>query len=74
LGECKWKKDINAVTVVKDLLRKRDYLPRHYENFKDVCCLIFARSFSKTANRIDGKKVKCYSLETLAQLLESNRS
>jgi hypothetical protein len=71
LGECKWKKDVNAAAVVNDMVRKRSYLPGQYNDFKDETYLVVARSFSKRMDNFQGKRVQCFSLDNLEQLLKS---
>jgi len=66
-GECKWKEGVNAETIVEDLSKKSKYV--EWNNNRRESFVIFARSFSRRIENLDGKKVYCYDLKDMSKIM-----
>lgn len=70
LVECKWKNNVNGTDIAKRLIKKRDYLRG---NYKAETYLVFARSFSKKVDMLEGKSIRCFDLRDLDQFMRKNK-
>ncbi len=60
-AECKWKNNVNAMQVVKELSEKTKFVQWNTNGRKEYFA-IFAKSFSKKITEFEGKKVICLDL------------
>jgi len=67
--ECKWKDKVNAQKVCKELAEKTEEVQWHNKERKESFA-IFAKSFSKRIEEFEGRKVYCFDLRDLEQLLK----
>jgi len=66
--ECKWKDNVNAEKIMKNLIEKSNYVKWNNNERKDYYA-IFAKSFRKKINEFEGKKVYCFDLKDLEKFL-----
>jgi len=59
--ECKWKSNVNALKVVKELQEKAKYVDWYKDKRKESFA-VFAKSFSKKITQFNDKKVYCFDL------------
>ena len=69
-GECKWQEKVDAERVARELSDKTHYIAWHRGERKETLA-IFAKSFSKTVEEFEGKKVLCYDLKRLEKEIEA---
>lgn len=67
--ECKWKGNVNAKKICKELAEKAQYVQWHNENRKEYFA-VFAKSFSRRIKEFEGKKVFCFDLKDLEKRLK----
>lgn len=67
-AECKWKDKVNAKKTVKELAEKSQYVQWHKDKRKESF-IIFAKSFRKKIKSYESKKVYCFDLKDLQNLL-----
>jgi len=67
-GECKWKKDVNANEILKNLLEKSKFVDWNREKRKEKF-VIFAKSFKKKINTFDGRDVYCFNLKDIVKVI-----
>jgi len=70
-AECKWQNRVNAKKIMKELAEKTEYVQWHNENRKESFA-IFAKGFSKRVDEFKGRKVRCFDLRDLENLLIHN--
>ncbi len=68
LAECKWKDEVNAGKIVKELAEKSSYVDWYNEEREEKFA-IFAKSFSNRVEEFEGKKVYCFDLEDLEKYI-----
>jgi len=68
-GECKWKDNVNALEILKDLDEKTNFVDWNKENRKETL-VIFAKSFSKKVLEFNGKKALCFDLKDIGKSLK----
>lgn len=66
--ECKWKNNINAITIAKGLAEKELYVQWNNDS-REGQYVIFAKTFSKTIMEYKGKKVHCISLKDVEKAI-----
>jgi len=66
--ECKWKSNVNAEKILKDLKEKAKYVDWNKEQRKERYC-IFAKSFKK---KIKEKNVYLFDLNDIKKVLKKN--
>ncbi len=71
-AECKWKENVNAKKIVKELMEKASYVIWNNEDRKEYFA-IFAKSFSKKINEFEGRKVFCFDLRDLEKAISGKR-
>lgn len=69
-GECKWKEKVNALSVLNELKEKVKHVQWENEKRKENYA-IFAKSFSKKAGEFEGKKVYCFDLKDIEDILKN---
>ena len=67
-GECKWKENVNAEQIVRELSEKSKYV--RWNNNRKESFVIFAKSFDKKIENFEGKKVYCYNLEDIGRIMK----
>ena len=67
-AECKWKDNVDAEEIVRDLEGKSKYVPWHIEKRKESYA-VFAKSFKKRIKEFEGKKVYCFDLKDIEKEL-----
>ena len=67
-AECKWQSNVNALKICKELANKASYVDWHNE--RKGYFAIFAKSFSKKIDEYKGRKVFCYDLRDLENLIK----
>jgi len=67
-AECKWKDKVNAKKTVKELAEKSQYVQWHKDKRKESF-IIFAKSFREKIKSYESKKVYCFDLKDLQNLL-----
>ncbi len=72
-GECKWKEKINAEKIAMELIEKAGYVDwpskKEKENRKDIY-VIFAKSFKRKINDVNGKKIYCFDLRDIGKIVK----
>ena len=66
--ECKWKEQINAEQIAKELNEKAKYVYWYNDERKEYFA-VFAKSFSKKIKEFEGKKVYCLDLRDIEKAL-----
>ena len=67
-GECKWQEKVNALSILNEMKEKIKHV--HWENEKrKESYAVFAKSFSKKINEFDGKKVYCFDLKDIENII-----
>lgn len=67
-GECKWRENVNGLEVAWELNEKTKFVDWNKGKRKEILA-VFAKSFSKKINELDGKKVHCIDLEELGKAI-----
>ncbi len=67
--ECKWANNVNAEKIAKDLKRKSPLVDWNPTNRKESYA-IFAKSFNKKVESVEGKKVHCFDLDDFEKLMK----
>lgn len=68
-GECKWKDKVNAAAILKELEEKAAFVGWNKEERREAFA-IFAKSFSRKVSESNGRKVYCFDLNDIKQLLK----
>ncbi len=68
-GECKWQEKVNVFEIVKMLLEKSKYIAWNNDERKESF-VVFAKSFTKKIKEFEGKKVYCFDLKDMEDILE----
>lgn len=63
-AECKWKKNVNALKIAKELNKKTRFFEWGRRKRREIL-VIFAKSFSQKIKSFEGKKVHCYDLKDI---------
>ena len=63
--ECKWKSNVNAERIIKELREKARYV-QWYNNERKEYYYIFAKSFK---NKVNKKNIKCIDIKELKDLI-----
>ena len=71
-GECKWKEKVNSLEVLKELEEKTSFVAWNKENRKEIFA-VFAKSFSKKISEFNGRKVYCFDLKNLSNILKYSK-
>jgi len=66
--ECKWKENVNAEQIVRELSEKSKYVK--WNNDRKESFVIFAKSFDEKIENFEGKKVYCYNLEDIGRIMK----
>lgn len=67
-AECKWKKDVNALDILRDLADKSKFVDWNLDKRKETF-VVFAKSFSKKVSEFEERKVYCYDLKDIEEKL-----
>jgi len=67
--ECKWKEQINAEQITKELNKKAEYVDWNNNKRKEYFA-VFAKSFSKKIKEFEGKRVYCFDLKDIETALK----
>jgi AAA+ ATPase superfamily predicted ATPase len=67
-GECKWKDNLNAGTILKELAEKAAFVGWKKEERREKFVL-FARSFKEKLNKWNGAEVYCFDLKDIERIL-----
>jgi len=62
--ECKWKRQVNAEKICKELAEKSQYVKWNNEEREEYFA-IFAKDFNKKIEEFEGRKVYCFGLEDI---------
>jgi len=68
-AECKWRENVNAENITKELFEKAKHVHWH-NNERNEVYAVFAKSFRKRITAFKGRKVCCYDLKDLMRLLK----
>ena len=68
-GEVKWKENVDAKKVLKELVEKAEYVKWHNEERKEEFA-VFAKSFKRKIESFEGKKVYCFDLKDLEKMVK----
>ncbi|MFW5846831.1 MAG: ATP-binding protein [Nanoarchaeota archaeon] len=68
-GECKWKNNVDAQKLLKDLFNKKENFKINNESRKEIF-VIFAKSFKKKIKEFKGQEVICFDLKDLQKNLK----
>ncbi|MEK6959597.1 MAG: ATP-binding protein [Nanoarchaeota archaeon] len=68
-GECKWQDRADAWKIAKELAEKSKLAEWHNGQRKEQF-MIFAKSFTRKIDRIDGRNVHCFDLKDIAKTIE----
>ena len=66
-AECKWQSKVNALKIAKELAEKAEQVQWHNKERKESFA-IFAKSFSKRIEELEGRKVYCFDLRDLKKI------
>ena len=66
--ECKWERNVNASNVLKDLIKKAEYVDWKKDKRIEYY-MIFAKSFKGKINLFEGREVYCFDLKDLEKKL-----
>ena len=72
-GEVKWKENVDAKKVLKELAEKAGFVD-WYKRERKESFVVFAKSFKKKIEDFEGKKVYCFDLKDLEKMLEKRRN
>ncbi|MBM3303636.1 MAG: ATP-binding protein [Candidatus Aenigmarchaeota archaeon] len=67
LGECKWKENVNAESIARDLARKAGMVDWNRGARRETLA-VFAKSFSREIKKFEGRKVHCIDLRDFGRL------
>lgn len=67
-AECKWKGDVDAERIARELNAKAKYVLWNNKSRKEVLA-VFAKSFSRKITEFEGKKVMCFGLKDFENVL-----
>lgn len=70
-GECKWKDNVNAQKVLRDLIEKTKHVQWNNETRKERF-VVFAKSFKKKLSEFEGRKVECFALKDIGRVMRKN--
>jgi len=68
-AECKWKNKINAEKIIEELNEKASYVDWQNNKRKEYFA-IFAKSFKKKITSYESKKVYCFDLKDIGEVLK----
>ncbi len=68
-GECKWKENVTAEKIIRDLASKTKFVLWHNTERKEIYA-VFAKSFKSKINEFEGKKVYCFDLSDLERVIK----
>lgn len=68
-GECKWKDNVNALEILKDLNEKIKFVNWNKEDRTETL-VIFAKSFLKKVSEFNGRDVLCFDLKDIERCLK----
>ena len=68
-GECKWKNLADAEDILKELIKKAEYVLWNKNDRKERF-VVFAKSFKKKIESYQGKKVECIDLDDIQKALK----
>jgi len=69
-AECKWKDNVNAERIAKDMVRNKIPYVRWYSDKRREYIAIFAKSFRKKLEEFDGRKIYCFDLKDMQKLAD----
>lgn len=69
-AECKWQSKVNAEKIVKALSEKAKFVQWNSEK-REESFAVFAKSFSKKIENYEGKKVFCFDLKDIENILKN---
>jgi AAA+ ATPase superfamily predicted ATPase len=72
-AECKWKKDVAPEKIFSELIGKAESVEWNNSQRKEEYAL-FAKSYSRKITEYEGKKVACYDLSDLEDILKRKRN
>ncbi|MBU3904681.1 MAG: ATP-binding protein [Nanoarchaeota archaeon] len=67
-GECKWKDEVSAEKICKELKEKSKHVQWNNDK-RNESYAVFAKSFKKKINKFEDKKVYCFDLKDLEKAL-----
>ncbi len=67
--ECKWKDKVDASNIIKELQDKSKSVQWNNKQRKEYYA-VFAKSFSKKINELNGKKVYCFDLKDIKEIIK----
>ncbi len=70
-AECKWKENVNAEEVCRDLIEKAGHVNWHNEERREHLA-VFAKSFSSRVEEFEGRQVFCFDLKDIEKLINTN--